>query len=49
MKKKFPSLLRIGPAVAFALGAAAARLAHAGHTWAHRARALRDALGRRLG
>ncbi|MFO1017926.1 MAG: glycosyltransferase [Hyphomonadaceae bacterium] len=32
-----------------ALGAAAARLAHAGHTWAHRARALRDALGRRLG
>lgn len=31
-----------------ALGAAAAQLAHAGHTWAHRARALRDALALRL-
>ena len=31
-----------------ALGVAAARLAHGEHTWAHRARALRDAVARRL-
>jgi hypothetical protein len=31
-----------------AMGAAASRLAHAEHTWAHRACALRDALQRRL-
>jgi len=32
-----------------ALGVAAARLVHAEHTWAHRARALRDAVARRMG
>ncbi len=31
-----------------AIGAAACKLAHAEHTWAHRARALREALRRRL-
>ncbi len=36
------------PATLQAMGAAAARLAHAEHTWAHRARALRDAIVRRL-
>jgi len=36
------------PATLQAMGAAAATLARAEHTWAHRARALRDAIARRL-